>query len=92
MLERLGETQAGELSSGLPHDRYLFTAGTLTALRRVYTLVDDLIVAATNLEGTQHDRNRKAAEQSARRAAGFVNTPWYYGWRTDAVESARDRR
>lgn len=83
VLERLGEQQASTLASGLPHDQYLFMAGALTALRRVYTLADDVIVAATKLEEITDVRTRSAAVANARHAATFVNTPWYTGWRSD---------
>lgn len=84
VLEKVGEHQASELASGLSHDRYLFACGSLTALRRVFTLVDDLIASATKLEELVDDRTRDTARRAARNAASFVNTPWYDGWRSGA--------
>ena len=84
-LERLAETQAAELASGVPHGRYLFACGALTALRRTYTLVDDLLAAGTTLKETTDARSRDTARRTARNAATFVNTPWYDGWRADAA-------
>ena len=88
VIERLGEQQAVTLTSGLPHEKYLFASGALTALRRVYTLADDLIAAATNIEELAHARDRKSAVNAARHADTFVNTPWYDGWRRDALDRA----
>ena len=84
VLERLGEQQAAELSSGVPHEKYLFASGAFTALRRISTLADDLIAAAANLKEHTDARQRKLAAATARNAATYVNTPWYDGWRTDA--------
>lgn len=92
VLARLGEQQASELASGLPHDRYLFASGALTALRRVYTLVDDIVAAATKIEELEHARDRKSARNAARHADTFVNTPWYDGWRADATSPTESRR
>jgi hypothetical protein len=83
VIERLGEQQASALATGLPHEKYLFASGALTALRRVYTLADDLIAAATNIEELAHARDRKLARSAARYADTFVNTPWYDGWCDD---------
>ena len=83
LLERIGEQQASELVSGLAHDRYLFASGALTALRRVFTLVDDLLVSASKLEEITDARNRTAAEHAARASRAFLNTPWYDGWKRD---------
>lgn len=80
-LEALAEQQASEVASGLPHDRYLFASGALTALRRVYTLVDDLIATAANLKEISDARERQFASAEQRRASSFLNTPWYDGWR-----------
>ena len=88
VLERLGEQQASTLASGVVHEKYLFASGALTALRRVYTLADDLIAAATNIEELAHARDRKSARSAARYADTFVNTPWYDGWRADAASPA----
>ena len=77
MLARLGEQQAAELATGLVHDRYLFACGALTALRRVYTVVDDVLVAATQLKDHTDARTRTAARADQRAASTFVNTPWY---------------
>lgn len=85
VLERLGEQQAAELSSGLDHDKYLFASGAFTALRRVSTLADDLIAAAAHLKEHTNARERKSAERTARHAASFVNTPWFDSWRADAT-------
>lgn len=82
-LDALGEQQAAEFASGLPHDKYLFTAGALTALRRVYTLADDLIAATTRAEELSNARDRVTEQRTARYAAGFVNTPWYDSWRAN---------
>jgi hypothetical protein len=84
VLERVAEAQASELASALPHDRYLFTCGSLTALRRVYTLVDDLLASASKLQEMTDARQRNAADAAARTARTFVNTPWYDGWKRDA--------
>lgn len=86
VLTRLGEQQASELTSGLPHDKYLFTAGAFTALRRVFTLTDDLIAAATKIEELSNARDRTNAARVVRNATSFVNTPWYAGWRSDAAD------
>lgn len=83
VLERLGEQHAAELASGLPYDKYLFTSGAFTALRRVFTLADDLIVAASTLKEHTNVRERKLADRNARHAAAFVNTPWYESWRAE---------
>lgn len=88
VLERLGEQQASTLASGVSHEKYLFASGALTALRRVYTLVDDLIAAATNIEELAHARDRKSARNAARHADTFVNTPWYDSWRADSASDA----
>lgn len=89
MLERLGEQQASTLASGVDHDKYLFASGALTALRRVYTLADDLIAAANNLKEQQHARDRKLDAADRRHADTFVNTPWYDSWRADSVGRPR---
>ncbi len=83
LIERLGEQQASTLATGLPHEKYLFASGALTALRRVYTLVDDVIATATNIEELAHARDRKSAAAAVRHADTFVNTPWYDNWRRD---------
>lgn len=84
----MGEQQAAELTSGLPHDRYLFTSGALTALYRVFRLVDDLIAATEKLEALTNDRTKRDRARDVRHANTFVNTPWYDGWRdASAVES-----
>ena len=76
-LNALCEQQASELATGLAHDRYLFACGALTALRRVYTVVDDVLVAATQLKDHTDARTRNAARADQRAASTFVNTPWY---------------
>lgn len=83
VIERLGEQQASTLVSGVAHEKYLFASGALTALRRVYTLADDLIAAATNIEELAHARDRHVADANAKYADTFVNTPWYDSWRAD---------
>jgi hypothetical protein len=83
LLERVAEAQAAELASALPHDRYLFTCGALTALRRVSSLVDDLLASASKLQEMTDARTRNTADAAARTARTFVNTPWYDGWRAD---------
>lgn len=85
VLERLGEQQAAELASGLPHDRYLFASGALTALRRVFTLADDLIAASETIKEHHNARDAKQLRAARRHADTFVNTPWYDGWRRDAT-------
>lgn len=89
VIERLGEQQASTLASGVPHEKYLFASGALTALRRTYTLVDDIIAAATQVEEHKNARERKSADNARRHADTFVNTPWYDGWRADAASSSR---
>lgn len=91
-LEALGEQQAAEFSSGLPHDKYLFASGALTALRRVFTLADDLIAAASTLEEHTNAREHLAARHAARHASTFVNTPWFDGWRRDTASPNESRR
>lgn len=83
-LSKLAEAQANELTTGLSHDRYLFVCGALTALRRTYTLVDDLVAASSQLQEISDARERSTADHTARRAASFLNTPWYDGWKRDA--------
>lgn len=90
-LERLGEQQAAELASGLPHDKYLFASGAFTALRRVYTLADDLIAAAAHLKEHSNARDAKHADLNARHAASFVNSPWYEQWRADRTDDSASR-
>ncbi len=87
VLDRLGEQQAAVLASGLDHDKYLFVSGALTALRRVYTIADDLIAAAATLKEHEHARDRTAS--AARHADTFVNTPWYDSWRGDTADASR---
>ena len=77
VLGALAEAQSAELVAGQPHDRYLFLCGALHALRRVYTLADDLIAAATTSEEIADARDRDTARRAARHAAAFVNTPWW---------------
>lgn len=84
VLGRVGEQQATQLASGLDHDKYLFTCGTLVATRRIFTLVDDLLVAAANLKEIQDDRTRTHARAEQRRASTFVNTPFFDGWKRDS--------
>jgi hypothetical protein len=85
----VAEQQAAELVSGLSHDRYLFACGALTALRRVYTLVDDLIATATKLEEITNARTSDSASRAQRAASTFVNTPWYDGWRAETLARGR---
>jgi hypothetical protein len=85
VLERVAEQQASVLVSGLDHDKYLFGCGALTATRRIFTLVDDLMVAADNLKEIQDDRSRTARRAEQRRASTYLNTPFYDGWRRDST-------
>ena len=81
----MAETQgASVLASGLDHDKYLFSCGALTALRRIYTLVDDLVASAANLKEISDARSRTDASAEQRRASTFVNTPWFDGWKRDS--------
>src|SRR3990167_3826994 len=49
----------------------------VTALRRVYTVVDDVLVAATQLKDHTDARTHATARADQRAASTFVNTPWY---------------
>ncbi len=86
VLERLGEQQAATLSSGLDHNKYLFACGALTAIRRVYSLVDDLLAGATQIKELQNDRTKREHVAARRVANTFVNTPFYDGF---AAEQSR---
>ena len=81
VLERVGEQQASEVASGLAHDRYLFACGALNAIRRVYTLVDDVLATAAQTQEIANARQRTDADRAARTASTFLNTPWYDSWR-----------
>ena len=84
VLERVAEQQASLVASGLDHDKYLFSCGALTALRRIYTLADDLVASAANLKEIQDGRERTVARAEQRRASTFVNTPFFDGWKRDS--------
>lgn len=76
ILAAVAEGQATEFAAGLPHDRYLYACGALSAFRRVYTLVDDLIETATRLETATNDHTRRTAADRVL-ADPFVNTSWW---------------
>lgn len=86
LLTRVGEQQASQFAAGLDHDKYLFSCGALTAVRRIFTLVDDLLATVAKLEEIKDDRTRAAAKSASRYAASFVNTPWYDGFRADRTD------
>ena len=85
VLAKVAESQAQVLASGLDHDKYLFSCGALTALRRIYTLADDLVASAANLKEISDDRSRNDARVAQRHASSFVNTPWFDGWKRDSA-------
>lgn len=84
VLERVAEVQASELASGLSHDRYLFACGALSAYRRAYTLVPDLIETATRLENATNARQRSAARAVLDAPSPFVNSAWWDAASPDA--------
>lgn len=81
----MAEQQANELASGLPHDKYLFASGALTALRRIYTLTDDILAAAATLKELDDDRTEHERRSAERASTRFLNTPWYDGWRANTA-------
>ena len=85
VLDGLGEQQASELASALPHDRYLFTCGSLYALRRVYSLVSDVLAATKSLKEIEHVRVRASLERERRAANAFLNTPWWDAYQRDSA-------
>jgi hypothetical protein len=88
-LEAVCEREAAQLATGLPHDRYLFQCGVLYALRRAYSLSNDIVTATNNLEEMTNARSRSAAVAEQRRANTFLNTPWWDGYQSDAANAAR---
>lgn len=88
-LEALADQQTNELASGLPHDRYLFTCGALYALRRAYTLADDIVTLTRNLKEIHDVRERANAEHQQRTASAFINTPWWDQFVRDRINGSR---
>jgi hypothetical protein len=91
-LEATCERQVAELASGLPHDRYLFTCGALYALRRLYTLTDDVLAVTQTIKETADARQRASAERQGRASNVFLNTPWYDQYVRDRVDAERASR
>ena len=90
-LQAVAEQQAAELASGLPHDKYLFTCGALHALRRAYTLIDDVVTATQNITELTDARQRASAERERRARNVFLNTPWYDGYIRDRIAADAGR-
>ena len=91
-LEAVAERQAAELASGLPHDRYLFACGALYALRRLYTLTDDVLAVTSTIKEISDVRQRANAERTGNASSVFLNTPWWDAYVRDSVDAERARR
>lgn len=80
-LERLFEAQSETLVQKLAHDDYCFQCGTLTALRVIAGLPESLSQSMR-----LHDERTRSARvpDDPTGSVGFLNTPWFHGWRADA--------
>jgi hypothetical protein len=84
-VERLAEVEAVALASSQPHDAYLTHCGAFAALRRVYTLPDDLAAATTTRQESLHARARADTAVLDRTAAARLNSP---AWDAERVRRA----
>lgn len=73
----MGESLLRELSSGLPHEKYLAKCGEYAMLERLIELPHVILEKVTKLEDRKNARQQSIADAEFQRSRTFVSTPFW---------------